>query len=680
MDKLRLRASHQDILGVGTSPATECRDASKNQFRGRVLARSLDSPDFWSGANPHHASSRAGMDSLHPNPFLSHSSHKAMFQAHPQQAHNATGWVPGSASWLRSSAPKASTISSAASCTGYENRENLEPTPMSKLLRTPPHVSKRAALDDTGGQPPMAPLGGPEPATPFMEDHIPAGQPAARQPLAETTANLPEADSDSEISATSLQESGNEGPQASHSSVQGKETAPEPESCGEKIVTPRADSSQGAQSSQPMGLLDHLLKRTPHLLPETDRDAWQLKSAKADLQASQQQARGLGLALRREAGVRRGIEGALATLHYEAAALERLLEEQKSNFAGLVAALTAMLEAQQREDAATSAVAGVAGHEKGLKDKLRVLLHQIREIRQDSLQPGEEAGAAHCQDQEDAEEICRDDQAGLFSSTQHGHAGTDGQAAVQPCSAEAAEDRLQAIEDLLRRSERSAGYLTPEAGNRNRADATADHATMPHADAGSASQALGSTSSLSKGIASQLASPCSQDRSPATNDLHMRLRASQLNEAALEAEVAGLWARLNQQGAALSAVNQEQHSNRDNAAERESELLAQLDAVSLKLQAAEAAADARARAHEREVQRLAWEGAQQRSLLQARIAELQAVMEGALQEATTRTDRADTMASPMPFMQRYTPSEHGGNPHEAADIAGLSPLLMHLPL
>lgn len=33
--------------------------------------------------------------------------------------------------------------------------------------------------------------------------------------------------------------------------------------------------------------------------------------------------------------------------------------------------------------------------------------------------------------------------------------------------------------------------------------------------------------------------------------------------------------------------------------------------------------DARARAHEHEVHRLAWEGAQQRSLLQARIAELQ---------------------------------------------------------
>lgn len=43
----------------------------------------------------------------------------------------------------------------------------------------------------------------------------------------------------------------------------------------------------------------------------------QLKSARSDLLAYQQQARGLGLALRREAGVRRGLEGALATLHCE---------------------------------------------------------------------------------------------------------------------------------------------------------------------------------------------------------------------------------------------------------------------------------------------------------------------------------------------------------------------------
>lgn len=56
------------------------------------------------------------------------------------------------------------------------------------------------------------------------------------------------------------------------------------------------------------------------------------------------------------------------------------------------------------------------------------------------------------------------------------------------------------------------------------------------------------------------------------------------NEAALEAEVAGLWARLNQQGSTLAAAQQEQHSALGNAAERESELLAQLDAASLKLQ------------------------------------------------------------------------------------------------
>lgn len=40
-------------------------------------------------------------------------------------------------------------------------------------------------------------------------------------------------------------------------------------------------------------------------------------------------------------------------------------------------------------------------------------------------------------------------------------------------------------------------------------------------------------------------------------------------------------------------------------------------------QAAEEAVEARTRAHEREVQRLAREGAQQRSFLQARVAELQ---------------------------------------------------------
>ena len=45
---------------------------------------------------------------------------------------------------------------------------------------------------------------------------------------------------------------------------------------------------------------------------------WQLRGAKSELQACQQQSRGLGLALRREAGVRRGLEGALAALHYEA--------------------------------------------------------------------------------------------------------------------------------------------------------------------------------------------------------------------------------------------------------------------------------------------------------------------------------------------------------------------------
>lgn len=41
------------------------------------------------------------------------------------------------------------------------------------------------------------------------------------------------------------------------------------------------------------------------------------------------------------------------------------------------------------------------------------------------------------------------------------------------------------------------------------------------------------------------------------------------------------------------------------------------------VQTAEAAAEARGRAHDREVQRLTREGAQQRSLLQARVAELQ---------------------------------------------------------
>lgn len=43
----------------------------------------------------------------------------------------------------------------------------------------------------------------------------------------------------------------------------------------------------------------------------------------SDLQTSQQQARGLGLALRREAGVRRGLEGALAAVHYEVCMLCR---------------------------------------------------------------------------------------------------------------------------------------------------------------------------------------------------------------------------------------------------------------------------------------------------------------------------------------------------------------------
>lgn len=56
------------------------------------------------------------------------------------------------------------------------------------------------------------------------------------------------------------------------------------------------------------------------------------------------------------------------------------------------------------------------------------------------------------------------------------------------------------------------------------------------------------------------------------------------NEAALEAEVASLWQRLNEQGTALAAAQQAQHSAESNAAERESELLAQLDALTLKLQ------------------------------------------------------------------------------------------------
>ena len=56
------------------------------------------------------------------------------------------------------------------------------------------------------------------------------------------------------------------------------------------------------------------------------------------------------------------------------------------------------------------------------------------------------------------------------------------------------------------------------------------------------------------------------------------------NETALEVEVASLWERVNEQGAALLAAQQAQHSAESNAAERESELLAQLDAVSMKLQ------------------------------------------------------------------------------------------------
>ena len=48
--------------------------------------------------------------------------------------------------------------------------------------------------------------------------------------------------------------------------------------------------------------------------------------------------------------------------------------------------------------------------------------------------------------------------------------------------------------------------------------------------------------------------------------------------------MASLWERLSEQGSTMAAVQQAQNTAENNAAERETELLAQLDAVSLKLQ------------------------------------------------------------------------------------------------
>ena len=48
--------------------------------------------------------------------------------------------------------------------------------------------------------------------------------------------------------------------------------------------------------------------------------------------------------------------------------------------------------------------------------------------------------------------------------------------------------------------------------------------------------------------------------------------------------MASLWERLTEQSSALSAAQQAQHIAENNAAEREAELLAQLDAASMKLQ------------------------------------------------------------------------------------------------
>lgn len=144
------------------------------------------------------------------------------------------------------------------------------------------------------------------------------------------------------------------------------------------------------------------------------------------------------------------------------------------------------------------------------------------------------------------------------------------------------------------------------------------------------------------------------------------------------------------------------------------------------MQAAEAAAEARARAHDREVQRLAREGAQQRSMLQARVAELQvcspfacllkpccacasnllaaplgwntanwlavcmlssmsapgntavqAVLEGALKEAAARADRAEALASvsstPVSALL-HSPTDLGSTPQQGLTGAGVSPM------
>lgn len=48
--------------------------------------------------------------------------------------------------------------------------------------------------------------------------------------------------------------------------------------------------------------------------------------------------------------------------------------------------------------------------------------------------------------------------------------------------------------------------------------------------------------------------------------------------------MASLWERLNEQSSALAAAQQAQHSAGSNAAEREAELLAQLDSMAPKLQ------------------------------------------------------------------------------------------------
>lgn len=69
-----------DPLGLRTSPEEERKDPGhsrmfRNQFRGRVLARSIDSAnDVWNGMDPKYALA------LQPSPFLSHQSRKTMFQ------------------------------------------------------------------------------------------------------------------------------------------------------------------------------------------------------------------------------------------------------------------------------------------------------------------------------------------------------------------------------------------------------------------------------------------------------------------------------------------------------------------------------------------------------------------------------------------------------------------------